>query len=63
MKSSYDPEADALFVHLADVPTHESREVAPGIIFDFDEGGHLVRIEVLNASRTLAPGSLPAAAE
>lgn len=63
MKSSYDAEADALFLHLADVPTHESQEIAPGVIFDFDENGHLVRIEILDASRRLAPGPLPVAAE
>lgn len=60
MRTSYDPEVDALFVHLVDAPTHESQEVAPDVIFDYDENGRLVRIEVLNASRTVALGALRA---
>lgn len=62
MRTSYDPEIDALFVHLAETSTHESEEVAPGVIFDFDVDGRLVRIELLNASEKVAAGALPAAA-
>lgn len=63
MRTSYDPEVDALLVHLAETPTHESDEIAPGVIFDFDEDGRLVRIELLNASEKVTAEALPAAAE
>lgn len=63
MRASYDRQVDALFVHLAESLTFESEEVAPGVIFDFDENGRLVRIELLNASEKVAAGALATAAE
>ena len=55
-KISYDREVDALFVHRAETPTHESEEVAPGVIFDFDEDDRVVQIELLNASEMVIAG-------
>jgi uncharacterized protein YuzE len=63
---TYDPQADAAQIVLADGQVVESDEVAPGIVLDFDAAGRVLAIEVLHASETLAPGalaSLPAAAE
>lgn len=61
MKSSYDPEVDALYVILADGPVKESEEVSPGIVFDYDAAGRIVSIEILNARSRLAEGAIPAA--
>jgi uncharacterized protein YuzE len=65
MKMTYDPEADAAYVGLIEGPVvAESEEVAPGVVLDFDAEGHVLGIEVLQASKTLAPGvltGLPAA--
>jgi uncharacterized protein YuzE len=47
---TYDPEADAAHMVLDDVAIDESEEVTPGMIFDFDDGGRIVEIEVLNGS-------------
>jgi uncharacterized protein YuzE len=40
MRTSYDPEADAMFVWFVPEGTKSARteEVAPGIMLDFDEG-------------------------
>jgi uncharacterized protein YuzE len=54
----YEPEADAAHMVLEDVAIHESEEVTPGVIFDFDDGGRIVGIEVLNASTRLPKSAL-----
>ena len=64
MKTSYDPQADALYVRFADAPIIESEEVADGVVLDFDAEGKIVAIEVLDASKHLAAGAkFPTAAE
>lgn len=54
---TYDPDADAVFVRLGDGAPFESEEVSPGVVLDFDEAGRVVAIEVLPASKVLAPGA------
>lgn len=51
MKIDYDPATDALYVRLSDQPIIESEQVKPGIVLDYDEGGNVVGIEVLSASK------------
>lgn len=64
MKTTYDPEADALYVRFAKAKVVESEEVSPGIVIDFDTEGRIVGVEVLDARRHLAAGAeLPTAAE
>jgi uncharacterized protein YuzE len=64
MKTPYDPETDALYVHFASAPVVESEEVSPGVMLDFDTEGRIVGLEVLDARRHLAAGAeLPTAAE
>jgi uncharacterized protein YuzE len=63
MKSSYDAEADALYIRFSDGEIDGSQEVAPGVVLDYDAENHLVGLEVLNASAKMAAGSLPVAAE
>lgn len=61
--TSYDPDADALYVRFAprNTPIADTREVEPGIMLDMDEAGRLVGIEVLSMRlRTGQP--VPAAA-
>ncbi|MBN8937888.1 MAG: DUF2283 domain-containing protein [Rhizobiales bacterium] len=57
MKTHYDAEADALYVRFTDTKVSESEEVRPGIVFDFDEDGRLVAVEILDASEHLAQGA------
>ena len=63
MKTRYDPDVDALYIRLADTQIDTSREVAPNVVLDFDAQGRVVGLEILQASRTAAPGLLPHAAE
>jgi len=51
MKLNYYPETDSLYLDLAERPSVESREVSDGIVLDYDAEGHLVGIDIDNASR------------
>ncbi len=51
MKLSYDREADVLTIVLRQGDYSESDEVRPGVVFDYDAHGRLLRIELLYASR------------
>jgi uncharacterized protein YuzE len=64
MKTTYDREADALYVRFADSPIVESKEVANGVVLDFDDQGKIVGFEFLDARKHLTAGAkLPTAAE
>jgi uncharacterized protein YuzE len=45
MKTSYDPDVDALFVRFSAAEIAESEEIRPGIIFDFDKNGRIVEVK------------------
>jgi uncharacterized protein YuzE len=50
MKFNYYPETDSLHIDLAERPSVESQEVAPGVVLDFDRDGRLVGIDIDQAS-------------
>jgi uncharacterized protein YuzE len=52
MNISIDPEHRSLYVRLKDSPSIESEEVAPGIVFDYDEAGTVIGIDVDDFSAT-----------
>lgn len=58
MKIEYDKDADALYVLLREVPVVRSREVEEGVVIDLDGDGHIVGIEVLDASQRLSTADL-----
>ena len=51
MKLHYDVDTDSLYIDLADRPGVDSDEVADGVVLDFDADGHLVGIDIENASQ------------
>jgi uncharacterized protein YuzE len=51
MKVTYDPETDVLRVLFSSAAIEESAEDKPGVILDYDKGGNIVGLEVLEASK------------
>ena len=61
--TTYDPEADALYVRFAPKGTEveTTNEVAPDVMLDLDAAGNIIGIEVLGVrSRTAAPAKAAA---
>ena len=58
MRIEYSREADALYVYFRQIPVAKSKEVEEGVIIDIGEDGHIVGIEVLDASQRLTPQEL-----
>jgi uncharacterized protein YuzE len=58
MKVTVDKETDALYMRLSDIRIHDSEEVKPGIILDYDEKNNLVGIEILRVSERVPSASL-----
>jgi uncharacterized protein YuzE len=51
MKFHYYPETDSLYIDLSEKPSADTREVAPGVLLDFDADGYLVGIDIDHASK------------
>ena len=51
MKFHYYPETDSLYIDLSERASVDSREVAPGVVLDFDTEGNLVGIDIDRASK------------
>ena len=49
MRISYHEAEDALFIRLDESPIVESEEVQPGLVIDFNAGGHPTGIEIRGA--------------
>ena len=58
MKIEYDPEADALYIQLRQVPVADNVDIEDGVSVDLDDDKHIVGIEVLDASKRLSPADL-----
>ena len=50
MKVKYNKEVDIMVLEFLKGVVHESDEINPGMIFDFDKDGNLLRVEILDAS-------------
>jgi uncharacterized protein YuzE len=50
MKFHYYRETDSLYIDLSERVSADSREVAPGVMLDFDAAGNLVGIDIDHAS-------------
>jgi uncharacterized protein YuzE len=58
MKITYDPEADALYIELRRVTAADSVDIEEGVTVDLDAEGHIIGIEILDASERLTPEEL-----
>ena len=52
---TYDPEADAAYIYLGRGKVAETKEQGP-FLYDVDASGRILGIEILSASKVLAPG-------
>jgi uncharacterized protein YuzE len=53
MKLFYDPDTDSLYIDFNARPGADAREVADGLVVDFDAEGRPVGIDIQHASRNL----------
>jgi Uncharacterized conserved small protein len=60
MRITFDPEADALYIVLRDVVPSDSSDVEDGVTVDLHDEGHIVALEVLDASQRLTADELGA---
>jgi uncharacterized protein YuzE len=60
MKLHYYPETDSLYIDLNSRPSADSREIADGLVIDFDAEGNIVGIDIDHASRKLDLNTLEA---
>ena len=51
MKITYDPEADALYIELRDARPSDSMDIEEGVTVELDDQGHIIGLEVLDASK------------
>ena len=51
MKFTYDEDADAVMILLADAEVKETREISIGVYGDYDVQGRLIALEILDASK------------
>ena len=54
MTLSYCPDTDSLYLDLSETPSVESREISEGVVLDYDEAGHVVGVDLDNASQKVA---------
>ncbi|MBA2451891.1 MAG: DUF2283 domain-containing protein [Chloroflexia bacterium] len=50
MKITYDPDVDALYIKLRELPILKSVDYEEGVTLDLGEGGGQVGVEILDAS-------------
>ena len=60
MKLHYFLETDSLYIDLSDKTSVDTREVAPGVVLDFDAAGNLVGIDIDHASEVITLSRLEA---
>jgi uncharacterized protein YuzE len=53
MKITYDPEADVLYVAFRDAQAKDGIDIEEGVSVDLDKDGHVIGIELLDASQRL----------
>jgi uncharacterized protein YuzE len=58
MKIEYSKSVDALYIMLREAPIGDSIDIEEGVTVDLDEQGHILGIEILDASERLSLADL-----
>jgi len=58
MKITYDPDVDALYIELRHVAASDSTDVEEGVTVDLDAEGHIIGVEILDASQRMTADEL-----
>ena len=58
MKITYDPEANALYILLHKAKSSDGVDIEEGVTVDVDGDGHIIGVEILDASKRLTPEEL-----
>jgi uncharacterized protein YuzE len=58
MKITYDSQVDALYIQLTEVKPAKAMDIEEGVCVDVDKDGHIVGIEILDASERLGKEQL-----
>jgi uncharacterized protein YuzE len=58
VKIEYDPEADALYIQIREAHPSDNIDIEEGVTVDVDERGHIVGLEILDASKRLSRSDL-----
>jgi uncharacterized protein YuzE len=53
VRISYHSDTDSLYIHLSDIPSAESDEIAQDVVVDYGADGRIVGIEIDHASKLL----------
>lgn len=53
MKIEYSKDVDALYIRLREVQIEDSMDIEEGVTVDLDEKGHIIGIEILDASEKM----------
>jgi uncharacterized protein YuzE len=53
MKLNYYQETDSLYIDLSPTASSDSREIADGLVVDFDDAGRIVGIDIQHASERI----------
>ena len=53
MRLSYYEETDSLYIDLSSAASSDSKEIADGLVVDFDDAGHIVGIDIQHASERI----------
>jgi uncharacterized protein YuzE len=54
LKIEYDREADALYIQIREAEVNDNIDIEEGVTVDLDENGHIVGVEILDASKKLS---------
>jgi len=58
MKLNYYEDTDSLYIDLSSTASTNSKEIADGLVVDFDDAGHIVGIDIQHASQRIDLSSI-----